>query len=103
MWNSVNKILHREKSKPLHDHTSLDTLCSTFSKFFTNKITLIRSNFVTNYHSHDFPEPPHDDNTMDQFTPTSDSVRNLGVTTSVISAEFGVTYLYSLLRQYQML
>ena len=73
MWNSVNKILHREKSKPLPDHTSLDTLCSSFSKFFTDKITLIRSNFVTNDHSHDFPEPPHVENTMDQFTSTTTS------------------------------
>ena len=62
MWNSVNKILHREKSKPLPEHTSLDTLCSSFSKFFTDKITLIRSNFVTNDHSHNFPEPPHVEN-----------------------------------------
>ncbi len=73
MWNSVNKILHREKSKPLPDYTSLDTLCSSFSKFFTDKITLIRSNFVTNDHSHDFPEPPHVENTMNQFAPTTTS------------------------------
>ena len=73
MWISVNKILHREKSKPLPDYTSLDTLCSSFSKFFTDKITLIRSNFVTNDHSHDFPEPPHVENTMDQFAPTTTS------------------------------
>ena len=73
MWNSVNKILHREKSKPLPDYTSLDTLCSSFSKFFTDKITLIRSNFVTNDHSHDFPEPPHVENIMNQFAPTTTS------------------------------
>ena len=73
MWNSVNKILHREKPKPLPDYTSLDTLCSSFSKFFTDKITLIRSNFVKNHHSHDFPEPPHVENTMDQFTHTTTS------------------------------
>ena len=73
MWNSVNKILHREISKPLPDHTSLDTLCSSFSKFFTDKITLIRSNFVTNDHSHNFPESPHVENTMAQFTPTTTS------------------------------
>ena len=73
MWNSVNTILHREEYKPLPDYTSLDTLCSSFSKFFTDKITLIRSNFVTNDHSHDFPEPPHVENTMDQFTPTTTS------------------------------
>ena len=48
MWNSVNKILHREKSKPLPNYTSLDTLCSSFSKFFTDKSTRIRSKFVKN-------------------------------------------------------
>ena len=37
MWNSIT-ILQREKSKPLPDYTSLDTLCSSFSKFFTDKI-----------------------------------------------------------------
>ena len=73
MWNSVNNILHREKSKPLPGYTSLDTLCSSFSKFFTDKVTLIRSDFVTNYYSHDFPEPPHVENTMDQFAPTTTS------------------------------
>ena len=73
MWNSVNKILHREKSKPLPDHTSLDTLSSSFSKFFTDKITLICSNFVTNDRSHNFPEPPHVENIMNQFTPTTTS------------------------------
>ena len=72
MWNSVNKILHREKSKPLPDYTSLDTLCSSFSKFFTDKITRIRSSFVKNDHGRDFPEPPHVENTMDQFTHTSE-------------------------------
>ena len=73
MWNSVNKILHREKSKLLPDYTSLDTLCSSFCKFFTDKITLIRSNFVNNDHSRDFPEPPYVENTMDEFTHTTTS------------------------------
>ena len=70
MWNSVNKILHREKSKPMPGYTSLDTLCSSFSKFF---ITLVRSNFVKNDHSRDFHEPRHVENTMDQFTDTTTS------------------------------
>ena len=73
MWNSVNKILHREKSKPLPDYMSLDTLCSSFSKFFTDKITRIHCNFVKNDHGRDFPEPPHVENTMDQFTHTTTS------------------------------
>ena len=62
-----------EKSKPLPAHTSLDTLCSSFSKFFTDKITLIRSNFVTNDRSHNFHEPPYVENIINQFTPTTTS------------------------------
>ena len=73
MWNSVNKILHREKSKPLPDYTSLGTLCSSFSEFFTDKITRIHSNFVKNDHGRDFPEPTYVENTMDQFTHTTTS------------------------------
>ena len=69
----VNQIPHREKSKPLPGHTSLDTLCSSFSKLFTAKITLIRFNFITNDHSHNFPEPPHIENIMNQFTSTTTS------------------------------
>ena len=68
MWNSVNM-----KSKPLPDHISLDTLSSSFSKFFTDNITLIRSNVVTNDRSHNFPEPPHVENIMNQFKPTTTS------------------------------
>ena len=90
MWNSVNKILHREKSKPLPEYTSLDTLCSSFSKFFTDKITLIRSNVVTNDHIHDFPEPPHVENTMDQFAPTTTSdVRTIILKSTNASCDLG--------------
>ena len=34
MWKSVNTILHRQKLKALPEHSSLDTLCSSFSKYF---------------------------------------------------------------------
>ena len=44
-----------------------------FSKFFTDNITRIRSNFVKNDHGRDFPEQPHIENTMDQFTDTTTS------------------------------
>ena len=47
MWNSVNKIIHREKSKPQPDYTSLDTLCSSFSKFFTDKWSQSRLSWTT--------------------------------------------------------
>ena len=60
-------LLSNNSAKPRHMWIQCAAL---FSKFFTDKITLIRSNFVTNDHSH---EPPHVKNTMDQFAPTTTS------------------------------
>ena len=37
MWNSVNKILHREKPKPLPDHTSLGIHCAAL--FLSSSLT----------------------------------------------------------------
>ena len=42
MWKSVNTILHRQKLKALPEHSTLDTLCSSFPKYFTDKIARIR-------------------------------------------------------------
>ena len=71
MWKSVNKILHRQKLKALPQHSSLDTLCSSFSKYFTDKIARIRSNFVINNNDYDFPEPPLSEKTLQSFTPAT--------------------------------
>ena len=68
MWKSVNTILHRQKLKALPEHSSLDTLCSSFSKYFTDKIAHIRSNFVINDNDNDFPEPPLSEKTLQSFT-----------------------------------
>ena len=67
MWKSVNKILHRQKLKALPEHSSLDTLCSSFSKYFTDKIARIRSNFVINNNDYDFPEPPLSEKNTTEF------------------------------------
>ena len=65
MWNSFRNTNHCQ--------ITLLSVCSSFSKFFTDKITLIRSHCVTNDHSHNFHEPPHVENAMCQFTPTTTS------------------------------
>ena len=46
-----------------------------FPSFFSVHVDtyVIRSNFVKNDHSRDFPEPPHVEITMDQFTHTTTS------------------------------
>ena len=67
MWKSVNTILHRQKLKALPEHSSLDTLCSSFSKYFTDKIARIRSNFVINDNDYDFPEPPLSEKNTTEF------------------------------------
>ena len=79
--------LYIKESVPAY-YTSLDTLCSSFSKFFTDKITRIRSNFVKKDHGRDFPEPPHVENTMDQFTHTTTSeVRSIILTSTNASCD----------------
>ena len=70
MWKSVNIILHRQKLKALPEHSSLDTLCNSFSKYSTDKIARIRSNFFIN-DDYDFPEPPLFEKTLQSFTPAT--------------------------------
>ena len=72
MWKSINTILHHQKLKALPEHSSLDTLCSSFSKYFTDKTACIRSNFFIN-DKYDFPEPPLSENTLQCFTPATTS------------------------------
>ena len=64
MWKSVNAFLHRQKLKALPEHSSLDTSCSSFSKYFTDKTARIRSNFVIDDNDYVFPEPPPSENTL---------------------------------------
>ena len=72
MWNSINTILHWQKLKTLPEPSSLDTLCSSFfSKYFTDKIAHIRSNFVINDNDYDFHEPQLSENTLQCFTPAT--------------------------------
>ena len=74
MWKSVNAILQRQKLKALPEHSSLDTLCSSFSKYFTDKIARIRNFFVINANDYDFAEPPLSEKTLHSFTPATNEV-----------------------------
>ena len=57
--------------KTLSEHSSLDTLCSSFSKYFTDKIARIRSNFVINDNDYNFPESQLSEKTLQSFTPAT--------------------------------
>ena len=45
LWQEFNKILHRCPKMYLPDHSSIRALVNTFSSFFINKISIIRSSF----------------------------------------------------------
>ena len=45
LWQAFNKILHRCPKVYLTDHSSITTLANTFSSFFINEISIIRSSF----------------------------------------------------------
>ena len=51
LWKAFNKILHRCPKIHLPDHSSIATLANTFSSFFINKISVIRSSFPSDSHS----------------------------------------------------
>ena len=45
LWQAFNKILHRCPKMYLPDHSSITALANTFSYFFINTISIIRSSF----------------------------------------------------------
>ena len=45
LWQAFNKIWHRCPKMYLPDHSSITALANTFSSFFINKISTIRSSF----------------------------------------------------------
>ena len=45
LWQAFSKILHRCPKMYLPDHSSITALANTFSSFFINKISIIRSSF----------------------------------------------------------
>ena len=51
LWKAFYKILHRCPIIHLPDHSSIATLANTFSLFFINKISVIRSSFPSYSHS----------------------------------------------------
>ena len=50
LWKAFNKILHRCPKIHLPQHSSIGTLANTFSSFFINKISVIRSSFPSDLH-----------------------------------------------------
>ena len=45
LWNSINNILHRIPPAALPEFTSARSLCDHFSRYFVDKIEIIRSKF----------------------------------------------------------
>ena len=74
---AFNKILHRCPKIHLPDHSSIATLANTFSSFFVNKISVIRSSFPSDWHSR-MLNPPDIRKVLQHLScVTTDEVRHL--------------------------
>ena len=77
LWKAFNKILHRCPKVRLPDQTTIEALANTFSSFFINKISLIRSSFSSGACS-DVLNPPVTGMVLQNLTyVTYDEVRRL--------------------------
>ena len=47
LWNSIKKVLHRSPKIVLPDHTTNNSLINTFGRYFTDKITKLRSGLLS--------------------------------------------------------
>ena len=47
LWNSIKKVLHRSPKIVLPDHTTINSLINTFSRYFTDKIAKLRSGLLS--------------------------------------------------------
>ena len=77
LWKEFNKILHHCPKMHLPDHSSIVALANTFSSFFINKISVIRSSFPSDSHSRVL-SPPDIRNALQNLTcVTANEVRRL--------------------------
>ncbi len=77
LWNSINRILHRNEASPLPDCSDKADLANSFGTYFKDKITKIRTAFSlddpTAQSKPDYTPPP-----LTAFTPaTEEEVRKL--------------------------
>ena len=47
LWNSIKKVLHRSPKIVLPNHTTINSLINTFGRYFTDKITKLRSGLLS--------------------------------------------------------
>ena len=77
LWQAFNKILHHCLKMYLPDHSSIAALANTFSSFFINKISIIRSSYRPDPCSNVLT-PPNTREVLHNLThATDDEVRRL--------------------------
>ena len=74
LWKAFNKILHRHPVRLLPESPSLKQLAENFGRYFSNKISLIRSSFPSSAfpNSVDSATAAPTLHKLSQFTPVSD-------------------------------
>ena len=77
IWKAFNKILHYCPKMHLPHHSSIVALANTFSLFFINKISVIRSSFPSDSHSRVLNPPDTRKALQNLSCVTADTVRHL--------------------------
>ena len=88
LWKAFNKILHRCPKIHLPHHSSIATLAHTFSLFFTNKSSVIRSSFPSDSRSCVLNPPDTRKVLQNLSCVTADEVRHLVLRTPCKSSDF---------------
>ena len=87
LWQAFNKILHHCPKMHLPDHSSIAALANTFSSFFINKISIIRSSFPSGSCSNVLT-PPTTREVLHHLThATDDEVRHLVLSAPCMSSD----------------
>ena len=74
LWQTVNKLLHRKSSSPLHTTSPGTSLADSFASFFTGKISKLRLSLTSHpaTSSPPSPSPPATPPNFSVFTPASE-------------------------------
>ena len=87
LWQGFNKILHCCPKMYLLDHSSIAVLANTFSSFFINKISIIRSSFFSGSCSNVLTPPSTREVFHNLTHVTDDEVRRLVLSAACKSSD----------------
>ena len=93
LFSTINKVMHRNQSNPMPEHSSPSSLANDFKDFFRNKIAKIQQNFSEDETQNPFEydaDTTDSDILLDKFQCVSeDDVRKIIINSKTASCELG--------------